>query len=105
MPLKELAERRTILHSKSDPKTVIEHALNDPQIGKVAMVSSFGAESVVLLHMISEVNPDAPILFIDTEMLFPETLQYQKDVAEHLGLTNVQAVSYTHLTLPTTPYV
>lgn len=92
MPLKELAERRTILHRKSDPQTVIKHALDDVQIGKVAMVSSFGAESVVLLHMIAQVDPDAPILFIDTEMLFPETLQYQKDVAEHLGLTNVQVI-------------
>ncbi|MEP3392875.1 MAG: phosphoadenylyl-sulfate reductase [Litoreibacter sp.] len=92
MPLKELAERRAILHGKSDPQTVIKHALDDVQIGKVAMVSSFGAESVVLLHMISQIDPDAPILFIDTEMLFPETLQYQKDVAKHLGLTNVQVI-------------
>lgn len=92
MPLKELAERRTILHQKSDPQTIVKHALEDVQLGKVAMVSSFGAESVVLLHMISQVAPDTPILFIDTEMLFPETLQYQKDVAETLGLTNVQVI-------------
>ncbi|SDW94831.1 phosphoadenylyl-sulfate reductase [Litoreibacter albidus] len=92
MPLKELAERRAILHRKSDPQTIVKHALDDVQLGKVAMVSSFGAESVVLLHMISQTAPDTPILFIDTEMLFPETLQYQKDVAEELGLTNVQVV-------------
>ena len=47
MPLKELAERRVILHHKSDPQTIVKHALDDLQIGKVAMVSSFGAESVV----------------------------------------------------------
>ena len=92
MPLKELAERRAILHRKSDPQTIVKHALDDVQLGKVAMVSSFGAESVVLLHMISQTAPDTPVLFIDTEMLFPETLQYQKDVAEELGLTNVQVV-------------
>jgi phosphoadenosine phosphosulfate reductase len=92
MPLKELAERRVILHRKSDPQTIVKHALDDLQIGKVAMVSSFGAESIVLLHMISQVAADTPILFIDTEMLFPETLQYQKDVAALLGLTNVQVI-------------
>lgn len=92
MPLKELAERRVILHHKSDAQTIVKHALDDLQIGKVAMVSSFGAESVVLLHMISQVAPDTPILFVDTEMLFPETLQYQKDVAAQLGLTNVQVI-------------
>jgi len=55
-------------------------------------VSSFGAESVVLLHMVSVVDRTTPVLFLDTEMLFPETLDYQREVAAKLGLTNVQVV-------------
>lgn len=43
MPLKELAARRNILHRKSDAQTVLRHALDDVQIGKIALVSSFGA--------------------------------------------------------------
>lgn len=93
MPLKELAERRNSLHRKSDAQTVLRHALADLHIGPVALVSSFGAESVVLLHMISEIDKDAPVIFLDTEMLFEETLQYQKDVSEQLGLTNVRVVT------------
>ena len=92
MPLKELAERRTLLHRKSDAQTVLAHALDDLSIGPVAMVSSFGADSVVLLHMISQIAPDTPVLFVDTEMLFDVTLTYQKEVAEHLGLTDVRVV-------------
>ncbi|MDX8348530.1 phosphoadenylyl-sulfate reductase [Cognatiyoonia sp. IB215446] len=92
MPLKELAERRNILHRKSDAQTVLRHALEDVQIGPVALVSSFGAESVILLHMIAEIDKATPIIFLDTEMLFPETLAYQQDVAEHLGLTDVRIV-------------
>lgn len=92
MPLKELAERRNILHRKSGAETILKHALDDVQIGSVAMVSSFGAESVVLLHMLSQVAPDTPILFLDTEMLFPETLTYQREVAELLGLTDVRVI-------------
>lgn len=93
MPLKEFAERRNLLHRDSDAQTVLRHALDDVQLGKVAMVSSFGAESVVLLHMIAQINPATPVIFLDTEMLFPETLQYQKDVAAQLGLTDVRVIT------------
>jgi phosphoadenosine phosphosulfate reductase len=72
--------------------SVLEHALRDPDVGRVALVSSFGAESVVLLHMVSVMARDLPVLFIDTQMLFPETLQYQTEVADKLGLTNVQTI-------------
>ncbi len=93
MPLKELAERRNILHRKSDAQTIIKHSLNDLHIGKTAVVSSFGAESVVLLHMVAQIEPSTPILFVDTEMLFTETLQYQRDVAESLGLTDIRLIT------------
>lgn len=73
--------------------SVMEHALGDPDVGATTLVSSFGAESVVLLHMLSVMAPDTPVLFIDTQMLFPETLQYQRDVAEKLELTNIQSIT------------
>ncbi len=92
MPLKEFAERRNLLHRKSDPQTILEHALNDQSIGTVAIVSSFGAESVVLLHMAAQIDKAVPIIFLDTEMLFDETLQYQRDVAEALGLSDVRVI-------------
>lgn len=92
MPLKELAERRTLLHRKSDAQTIIAHALDDQAIGPVAMVSSFGADSVVLLHMLAQVDRAAPVLFVDTEFLFPATLTYQKEVAEHLGLEDIRVI-------------
>jgi phosphoadenosine phosphosulfate reductase len=72
--------------------SVLEHALGDPDVGDVTLVSSFGAESVVLLHMVSVMQPDLPVLFIDTEMLFPETLAYQAEVAARLGLTDIRVV-------------
>ena len=54
--------------------SVLQHALHDPDAGRLAMVSSFGAESVVLLHMLSVTRRDTPVIFIDTEMLFTETV-------------------------------
>ena len=71
---------------------VLRHALNDPIVGDVALVSSFGAESVVLLQMVSIIKPETPVLFIDTEMLFPETLDYQVELSEKLGLKDVRVI-------------
>jgi len=72
--------------------SVLEAALSRPEFGKIAMVSSFGAESVALLHLVAVVDRSTPVLFIDTQMLFAETLVYQAEVAERLGLKNLQIV-------------
>lgn len=71
---------------------VLGDALHDPELGRVAMVSSFGADSVALLHMISLVDRNTPVLFIDTQMLFPETMAYQQEVAAKLGLTDLRII-------------
>ena len=71
---------------------VLRRALGDRQVGRVALVSSFGAESVVLLHMISVIDRATPVLFIDTQMLFAETLAYQAEVAAELGLSDVRTI-------------
>ena len=72
--------------------TVLGDALRDPALGQIAMVSSFGAESVALLHLVAVIDRHTPVLFIDTEMLFPETLVYQSELAVKLELTNVRIV-------------
>jgi phosphoadenosine phosphosulfate reductase len=61
--------------------------------GQVALLSSFGAESSVLLHMVSEVAPDLPIFFLDTQKLFPETIMYRDQLIRELGLSNVKIIS------------
>ena len=71
---------------------VVEHALRDPAVGHIALVSSFGAESVVLLHMVARFSPGTPVLFIETGMLFAETLAYQHEVAQRLRLTDLRVI-------------
>ncbi|CUH80390.1 phosphoadenylyl-sulfate reductase [Tropicibacter naphthalenivorans] len=78
---------------------VLEGALRDPEAGKIAMVSSFGAESVALLHLVAMVNRKTPVLFIDTRLLFPETLEYQQEVAQRLRLENLQVLRTDEATL------
>jgi phosphoadenosine phosphosulfate reductase len=58
--------------------------------GRLALVSSFGAESAVLLHLASQVDPSIPVLFLDTGQHFGQTLDYRKTLAARLGLTDVR---------------
>jgi len=75
----------------AEAEAVLDHGLQAFG-GRIALVSSFGAESVVLLHMVSRLDPALPVLFLDTEMLFAETLAYQRELAERLGLTGVRVL-------------
>ena len=59
---------------------------------KLALVSSFGADSIVLLHMAAQIDREFPVIFLDTRMLFYETLTYQTQVASSLGLKNVHRI-------------
>ena len=58
-------------------------------VGDIALVSSFGAESAALLHLVSRIAPDLPVLFLDTGKHFPETLAYRDELAGRLGLNLV----------------
>lgn len=60
--------------------------------GRSAVVSSFGAESAVLLHMVSEVDKATPIVFLDTGKHFWETLSYRAKLIDRLGLTGVRII-------------
>ena len=84
------------LHSAN---AVLTHALTTAGPGKLALVSSFGAESVVLLHMVSVIERDTPVIFIDTQMLFAETLVYQQELAERLGLSNLRIIRANEVSL------
>ena len=58
--------------------------------GRVAAVSSFGAESAVLLHLIAQVDRDIPVIFLNTQKIFGETLAYRDQLSEMLGLTDLR---------------
>jgi len=92
LPVSERARALNDRYRHHAAADVLAHALSDPMVGPVALVSSFGAESVVLLHMLSVADRSTPVLFVDTKMLFRETLEYQLEVAWKLGLTDVRRI-------------
>lgn len=54
--------------------------------GNHAMSSSFGAQSAVLLHMLTRLRSDLPVILVDTGHLFPETYRFVDELQERLRL-------------------
>ncbi|MBV7259339.1 phosphoadenylyl-sulfate reductase [Erythrobacter crassostreae] len=73
----------------SSTQEMLEGVIKGNLAGDVTTVSSFGAESVVLLHLIAQVDPSVPVLFLDTGKHFAATLKYRDEVVERLDLTNL----------------
>ncbi|MFT7594935.1 MAG: phosphoadenosine phosphosulfate reductase [Paracoccaceae bacterium] len=88
--LQEKAAALNARYRHHSATAVMQGALRDA--GHLALVSSFGPESVVLLHMAAVIDKATPVIFIDTQMLFTETLVYQVELTERLGLSNLQII-------------
>ena len=73
-----------------DTVEMLDILLRENMLGDVAIVSSFGAESAVLLHLISNIDPTVPVLFLDTGKHFPETVTYKEELREQLGLKDLR---------------
>jgi phosphoadenosine phosphosulfate reductase len=80
------------MFDEMDGVGVLRQATQELLPGDLAIVSSFGADSAVLLHMVSEVDKSLPVYFLETGKHFPETLDYVETLKRQLGLTNVIAL-------------
>ena len=90
-----LAERLAALQARytgASALGLIEAAVTQEFPGRTCVVSSFGSESVVLLHLLSEVDPSVPVLFLNTGKLFGETLRYRDRLQDRLGLTDIRSL-------------
>lgn len=68
-----------------DAETRVDWALNNLPAG-YAVSSSFGVQSAVMLHMMTQKSPDIPIIVMDTGYLFPETYKFIDQLTERLNL-------------------
>lgn len=76
-----------------DAATMLAELLAEETLGRVAVVSSFGTESAVLLHLVAQADPDTPVIFVDTLKMFQETLDYRETLTQRLGLTHSSTVA------------
>ena len=81
------------LYEGMQPQEILADAFQQEPFSNAAVVSSFGAESAVLLHMVAQIRPNTPILLIDTGKLFDETLRYRDRLQHTLGLEDVRCIS------------
>jgi phosphoadenosine phosphosulfate reductase len=77
----------------ASPADIIGAAVGSVRPGRLAVVSSFGTESVVLLKYVADVDPSIPVLFLDTGWLFEETIAYRDAVVRQLGLRDVRTTT------------
>jgi phosphoadenosine phosphosulfate reductase len=75
-------------YADTDSLTILKEM--GEEFPSLALVSSFGTESAVLLHLVSQANVDTSVFFMDTGKIFSQTLDYKKTLEEQLGLRNIQ---------------
>jgi phosphoadenosine phosphosulfate reductase len=86
----------------ADPAHIVQWTVNHFGIDQVVMSSSFGAESAVLLHMVTRVSPRIKVIFVNTGYLFPETHAHMEDLRKRLDLniwtyrTRNDPIAYLH---------
>lgn len=76
----------------ADASALLGAMIKDEFPSRITTVSSFGSESVVLLHLISQIDPTVPVIFLNTGKLFGETLRYRDRLQEKLGLTDLRSI-------------
>ena len=80
------------LYGHLKPLEIIERSARELFHDEIAAVSSFGADSAVLLHMIAEIDRTLPVIFLDTGKHFEETLGYRDALVADFGLTNIRVI-------------
>lgn len=76
-----------------DTATMLRTVFAEHLLGNVAVVSSFGTESAVLLHLVAQADPDVPVIFVDTLKMFPETLEYRETLVRSFGIRDSRVVT------------
>jgi 3'-phosphoadenosine 5'-phosphosulfate sulfotransferase (PAPS reductase)/FAD synthetase len=64
---------------------LLEAMIHDEFPGRIALSSSFGADSAVLLHMVSRIDSATPVLFLETGKLFGETIRHRMELPSSSG--------------------
>ena len=84
------ADRLNARYAGIDTATMLRELLTGALAGRTALVSSFGAESAVLLHLVASIDKAVPLIFVNTQKMFGETLAYGDTLSEQLGFVDLR---------------
>jgi len=87
------ARRLSAKFGSEDAQSILREAIQNQFPGKIALVSSFGAESVTLLHLVASVDPTIPVIFLETGKHFAQTIHYRNKLTRDLGLKDVRDIT------------
>ncbi len=88
----DLEQLNTNYENLSAPE-ILNDVIHNQFPDRISMISSFGAEAVVMLHLVSEIAPELPIIMLNTGKLFGETLRYRDRLQNMLGLMDVRSIA------------
>jgi len=92
LELSDRAHGLSARYAGQAPQAVLAGAMERDFAGRIGLVSSFGTEAAVLLHMVAAIDPYTPVIFLDTWKHFPETIAYRDRLVVELGMCNIQTV-------------
>jgi len=91
--LAQRAESLARRYHDSDAAQLLRGLIHEEFPERIAVLSSFGAESALLLAVVAEIDRNVPVIFLDTGKIFPETIEYIATVQAQLGLTDIRRVA------------
>src|ERR1700690_1040635 len=83
----------SLFSAEDEGVALLRCAITESFAGRIAVVSSFGADSAMLLALVAEIDRATPVLFLDTQKHFPETLRYRDTLIEQLKLSDVRSLT------------
>jgi phosphoadenosine phosphosulfate reductase len=95
------AELKTLSDSfeTKQPWDVLEYVLKS-YAGRTVLACSFGAEDVALVDMMHRIDARAPLFYLDTDFLFPETMETRDRIIERYQLKDEQVIRVRPLLTP-----
>lgn len=87
------ADRLNARFADASAAELLSSVLREELAGRIAVLSSFGAESVMLLHLIATIDPTTPVIFLDTGKHFAETIAYRDRIVAQMGLTGLKVIA------------
>ena len=79
-------------YKNKSPQNILRNSIQDVFKEKLVYVSSFGTESAIILHMISKIDNHFPIIMLNTNFLYEETIDYKKYLLKKFNLNNCKEV-------------
>lgn len=91
-PLAAYAADLDLRFRGASAQTLLAAAIRDLFPGRIAVVSSFGAEAAVVLQLVAEIDPSVPVIFLETGKHFDATLTYRDILKMRFGLTDLRSI-------------